>query len=328
MQRHRDDADPEVRQRVAKLLGHYTQARAERAIRRGTLLVTAGNVDLLPDLMRTYQQRDPKHRLHGSLCIVLADLCTREKVFRDHHNLRFHHAFFPERQGDFHALLARPPVYGYRHPKTGEALVRNQSGQCVICPADAEYANDRGLGPESGILLADSLRPSKELASLSRMMMICNGDIQASRLDNALVICDGAVEANFGGSLLIARKGARWKQAGKSREIAPGEPHITDLTSTTNVVSPGKRSFGLIRFFEVADVGLTLDACKITKVVGPLAKAGVKPGDVFTHVDGVAVKDAEALRKALRRRYAILGYGAFTLTRDGKPLTIVAELGE
>ncbi|MFQ3591896.1 MAG: PDZ domain-containing protein [Gemmataceae bacterium] len=49
----------------------------------------------------------------------------------------------------------------------------------------------------------------------------------------------------------------------------------------------------------------------------PLAKAGVKQGDVFTHVDGVAVKDAESLRKALRRHYAILGYGAFTLTREG-----------
>ena len=103
---------------------------------------------------------------------------------------------------------------------------------------------------------------------------------------------------------------------------------ILDKQSLGIVASPTKRPLGLIRFFEVADVGLTLDACKVTKVTGPLAKAGVKPGDVFTHIDGVAVKDAEALRQALRRRYAILGYGAFTLTRDGKPLTVVAELGE
>ena len=328
VQRHRDDADPEVRQRIAKLLAHYTQARAERAIRRGTLLVSAGNVDLMPDLMRTYQEHDPKQRLHGSLCIVLSDLCTREKVFREHLNTRFYRAFFPERRDDIHAVLARPPVYGYRHPKAGEPLERTQTGRCVVCPADAEYANDLGLGPENGILLADSVRPSKEQASLKRMMIICNGDIRASRLDDTLVICDGVVEAPFDFCLLIARGGIRWKQVGNPREIAPGKPNITGRTSTVHVPAPGKRSFGLIRFFEVSDVGLTLDACKITKVVGPLAKAGVKSGDIFTHVDGVAVKDAEALRKALRRRYAILGYGAFTLTREGKPLTVVAELGD
>lgn len=88
VQRHREDADPEVRQRVAKLLVHYTQARAERAIRRGTLLVTAGHVDLLPDLMRTYQPHDPKHRLHGALCVVLADLCKRIPAITHHSGQR------------------------------------------------------------------------------------------------------------------------------------------------------------------------------------------------------------------------------------------------
>jgi S1-C subfamily serine protease len=129
--------------------------------------------------------------------------------------------------------------------------------------------------------------------------------------------------------LLIARKGMISPAADyRDNKMKPGEARILNDESLGIVASPTKRPLGLIRFFEVSDVGLTLDGCKVTKVTGPLAKAGVKVGDVLTHVDGVAVKDAEALRKALRRRYAILGFGAFTLTREGKPLTVVAELGE
>jgi hypothetical protein len=327
VQRHCDVADPEVRQRIGKLLAHYAQARAERAIRRGTLLVAAGNVDLMPDLMRTYQPYDPRHRLHGALCLVLSDLSVREKAIRGQPIIRFENLFFPDALGNsVRALLARPPVLGYHHSKIGETLTRDQSGKCVICPADARVDRERGI--EECILLADSVLPKEGQGRLDSVVVVSNGDIRHNNLDRTFIICDGTVESAPRHSLLIARKGIRWKQAGTLREIAPGKPELTRDESTVHVVPPGKRSFGLVRFFEVSDVGLTLDACKVTKVIGPLAKAGVKPGDIFTHVDGVAVKDAEALRKALRRRYAILGYGAFTLTRDGRPLSVVAELGE
>mgnify|MGYP002778614160 CR=1 FL=1 len=152
-----------------------------------------------------------------------------------------------------------------------------------------------------------------------------------SKIEECVVFADGIIqtEQRTCGCLLIARSGLDVPASAYRRcKIQPGEGLILDKQSLGIVASPTKRPLGLIRFFEVADVGLTLDACKVSNVVGPLAKAGVQSGDVFTHVDGVAVKDAEALRKALRRRYAILGFGAFTLTRDGKPLTVVAELGE
>jgi hypothetical protein len=327
--RHREDADPEVRQRVAKLLAHYSQARAERAIRRGTLLVAAGNVDLLPDLMRTYQPHDPKHRLHGALCVVLSTLVTRDKAMFEHRNIRKSHFFHDvEPRLSASTILLRPPMYGYRTMKPDALLDGSHLGSCVICEGNVRYPNPNGVS--SGILLADGLRPAEGLNEVNSLVAIVNGDIHARNIKGCLVICDGTAHGYQVHTLTIARRGIRWKYGPKAVDIAAGEPErlFYEECSVAHVPASGKRSFGLIRFFEVSDAGLTLDACKVTKVAGPLAKAGVKPGDVFTHVDDVAVKDAEALRKVLRRRYAILGYGAFSLLREGKPLTIVAELGE
>jgi hypothetical protein len=332
VQRHREDADPEIRQRVGKLLAHYAQARAERAIRRGTLLVAAGHVDLLPDLMRNFQPHDPKHRLHGSLCVALSTLVMRDKAMFDHRNIHgYDFIYDDERRLGPRTILRRPPLYGYRTRKPDEVLNKSHTGSCVICEAEVQYSAEEGVS--GGLLLADGLRPTKKIERMERIsnvVAIINGDIQVPNITGSLVICDGVMQGDQGHTLAIARKGIRWKYGPRTVDVATGEPerYLFMECCSIHVPAPGKRSFGLIRFFEVADVGLTLDACKVTKVSGPLAKAGVQPGDVFTHVDGVAVKDAEALRKALRRRYAILGYGAFTLTREGRPLTVVAELGE
>jgi hypothetical protein len=185
---------------------------------------------------------------------------------------------------------------------------------------------------ESVVAGREIVQSDRVSARFEGCVVVSGGDfLYHRRLEGCVVFADGMIqtEQRTYGCLLIARGGVDVEESAyRRRTIPPGEAWILDEQSLGIVASPTKRPLGLVRFFEVADVGLTLDACKVTKVIGPLAKAGVQSGDMFTHVDGVAVKDAEALRKALRRRYAILGYGAFTLTRDGKPLTVVAELGE
>jgi hypothetical protein len=208
-----------------------------------------------------------------------------------------------------------------------------------LWPEGIAYAQLCGRVVNVPVAAEDSLlagreivRPDRISVRIKRCVIISGGDfLYQDPMQESIAVADGIIriEQNPHKCLLIARKGLDVPALGYRRcKIQPGEGLILDKQSLGIVASPTKRPLGLIRFFEVSDVGLTLDALKVTKVAGPLAKAGVKPGDVFTHVDGIAVKDAEALRKALRRRYAILGYGAFTLTRDGKSLTVVAELGD
>ncbi|MBY0228567.1 MAG: hypothetical protein K2W96_04725 [Gemmataceae bacterium] len=66
---------------------------------------------------------------------------------------------------------------------------------------------------------------------------------------------------------------------------------------------------------------------KAVAAAGPLANR-VRNGDVFVSVDGVAVKDADGLRRALRKRFAIGGVGRFVVRRGGEEVAVRAVLGE
>jgi hypothetical protein len=227
--------------------------------------------------------------------------------------------------GDSAALFRMPSPFVFRHIRNG--YFRQSLNEIEVLILSGDAYSDGGF--EYRILLAESLHSPKGYDSFEYLICIATGGIKARYVTDSILICDDLEPATLRSSLCIARRSLQYRNRRMNHIVDPGDPiYLREDRSTVHVVPPGKRSFGLVRFFEVSDVGLTLDACKVTKVSGPLAKAGVQPGDVFTHIDGVALKDAEALRKALRRRYAILGYGAFTLTREGRPLTVVAELGE
>jgi hypothetical protein len=71
----------DLKKRIETIVRDLARQRAERAIRRGTLLVTSVRADLHPDLMRTFQERDPKHLLLGAFVLMMANLSTREKPF-------------------------------------------------------------------------------------------------------------------------------------------------------------------------------------------------------------------------------------------------------
>jgi hypothetical protein len=275
--------------------------------------------------MRTFQEHDPKHLLHGAFVLMIADLSTREKAFAGRGQYKPRGFLFRQGGAEGYHQFAVPVPFHFRHIKGGFYRQTRDIVEVVICSGDA-FTRDK---LHDGIILCDSLDYPDCPKHLHDLIGIVNGPVSTGPCNDSVLICDELQMMGTKDSICIARQAMRFRSWERKREIDRGEPlHLRDVRATLHVVPPGKRSFGLIRFFEVSDVGLTLDGCKVTKVAGPLAKAGVQTGDVFTHADGVAVKDAEALRKALRRRYAILGYGAFTLTREGKPLTVVAELGD
>ena len=319
------DGDADLKKRIETIVRDLARQRAERAIRRGTLLLTSGRADLHPDLMRTFQERDPKHLLHGAFVLMMADLSTREKALAGKGRYKPQGHVFPLGGAAGYHRFGSPVPYHFRHIKGGFFQQTRGIVEVLICSGDAHTREKL----QDTIVLCDTLAYPDSPQRLHDLVAIVNGPLRAGACADSIVICDEMLGMWAGDSICIARRSIHLKRRTGDRKIEAGDPvYNPSDRSSFHVPAPGKRSFGLIRFFEVRDVGLTLDACKVTKVTGPLAKAGVKSGDMFTHVDGVAVKDAEALRKALRRRYAILGYGAFSLLREGKPLTVVAELDE
>jgi len=89
--------------------------------------------------------------------------------------------------------------------------------------------------------------------------------------------------------------------------------------------SPTRRS-AMIRFFEVADIGIGLaddDEPRVTSMEAnsPLAKAGLKLGDVIVAIDGTNVDNASAARRNLRRSFVRCG-AEVSVNRDGKPVSL------
>jgi len=332
----RQGDDLEVRQRADKILPVLYRLRYERVIRSRTQAIVAGRVDLVPDLLEFTHPHDRGEQITGALAILTSDAVLRGKAQRgDFRQIRSEEpALWTYERPLPNPLEANRPVRGRHYFLADEVSV-----DIKLWPEGVMHAQLCGRFVNVPLVVRDSLlvareevRPERSSAAVKGCVIVSGGNIRyCNQVDSSIVFADGIIrlEEKSVGCLLIARSGLDVPELGYRRcKIQPGEGLILDKQSLGIVASPTKRPLGLIRFFEVADVGLTLDACKVTKVTGPLAKAGVQSGDVFTHVDGVAVKDAEVIRKALRRRYAILGYGAFTLSREGKSLTIVAELGE
>ena len=80
----------------------------------------------------------------------------------------------------------------------------------------------------------------------------------------------------------------------------------------------------VIRFFEVADLGLNVLAREGSVGVAyvedgtPLATAGLRVGDHVLAVNGIDVSDLQDLRRQLRRAF-VLGGAELSVLRDGNP---------
>ena len=136
-----------------------------------------------------------------------------------------------------------------------------------------------------------------------------------------------------GSSIIISRKAIQEQRLGgafstvysscgkiKSRPSSPGF-HLEEKA---------RRPLGIVRFFELADVGLSLDALSVQTIapLSRLGRAGLLKGDRFVSIDGTEAKDAEAVRRLLRKRFALGGVGTFVVKRDGKMVTLRARLAD
>jgi len=80
---------------------------------------------------------------------------------------------------------------------------------------------------------------------------------------------------------------------------------------------------GLVRFFEIGDMGIEVsadtEAVRLEKLItaSPLAKAGLRVGDLITSIDGKKTPTADTLRRQLRRAF-VTQEANVTVRREGK----------
>jgi hypothetical protein len=143
----------------------------------------------------------------------------------------------------------------------------------------------------------------------------------SSRLLRSVILTGGTVDIGEGCELI------------DSTIIAGGKVSIPKSATVKNCrIEQGvKNPTAPFSFFELADVGLSLDKPAAAdaglpvadvKPDTPFGKAGVKKGDVLLAIDDQKVGDAEAFRVTLRKAVVQQGDALMTVSRGGKTLDL------
>lgn len=319
----RKSSNLELQRRASRIIKIIEKRMFKAAIQKLESRLADGRFDLIPDFQLYWAKNDSQLLGFQLISKACAKLVNRPQVIESP---------IDKNASSSSRFLIDPFPFQQNHPQ----LLWSVKNEAITMPDGLMLVSAKKIVSPKEVYAIGVFSVSDGFESkgnLSQTCLISNGDVTLhSAAFRCVMICDGTIT--------LAGSANRCVVIARNIQVSGAAVGSTFASSNTikqgMFIKPGanrlypnsKHPLGLVRFFEVADVGLTLEGLKVTKVTGPLATAGMKPGDVFTHVDGVAVADGEALRKALRRRYAILGYGAFQVQRDGKPLTFVAELDE
>jgi len=163
---------------------------------------------------------------------------------------------------------------------------------------------------------------------LYHSLVVTDGDIRLRHANNSVVIARGNIRiAELTGAKcnLSLHAGGRVhiESLVHNGRRAPFNGR-TNLLEGTEIKEGVRTSLGFVRFFEISDVGIEVrgdGAPKLEKLLAdsPMAKAGLKPGDVILAIDDCKVGDCDAVRRMLRRAF-VLGGGVLTISRDGGTL--------
>jgi hypothetical protein len=183
-------------------------------------------------------------------------------------------------------------------------------------------------------------------------LFVCSGAVQAQRihiaalfaggpvevqrqLTSSVVVCDGdiTVRGLAGDCLIVARGkvtlqqphevGSCWIVSGKDIVMSKKTRPIQCVLSEND-----PRPLGFIRFFEVSQAGIEVEAAKggvrvkAAAAGKPFARAGLAAGDVITAVNGAAAGDPESFRRLLRHHLVREEEITLRVLRGDKALTL------
>jgi S1-C subfamily serine protease len=150
-------------------------------------------------------------------------------------------------------------------------------------------------------------------------------------VDYCLIVSDGDVAVlTVSDSLILARGKVTCLNALDCRIVSGQTVTIKGNKKGTTVTENESVPLGLVKFFEPSSEGLTVEPAKggvrlkATEAGKPYAKAGLKPGDVITAVNGKPVDSPESFRQAFRRALAEGDKASFRVRRGDKTLELRA----
>ncbi|MBY0231079.1 MAG: hypothetical protein K2W96_17480 [Gemmataceae bacterium] len=319
----RKSPDAEVRRRAESAHRRLVSMLAKRGLDRVVPLVAAGRLDLLPEAAREWGAHDPQDRLFKAAAFAAERLALRGWPLMKTKVRLTSMPTFPAR--DLRKLLASP-----RHVRANADKIEGDGFRLSFAIGGTMLAPK--VSTKSIVLLTGGYQaPPSSLVSYS--IIIANGDVSlAGDVSSALVVSDGQVSLGDKtvASIVVGRRGVYEYGLGVGGCVLSSCRSVTHGIASKDFhkEEDAKRPLGYVRFFDVADVGLAVDSLAVKSVapLSRLARAGLRKGDQFATVDGIAIRDSEELRGFLRKRFALGGTGVFVVERDGKQVTLRARL--
>jgi hypothetical protein len=175
---------------------------------------------------------------------------------------------------------------------------------------------------------------------VSESLVLATGDLTIkNELIGSEVVCDGDVTIgdHVEWSTVVARGDIRVGTQVCSAELVAGgvvvvgQPRENDARRVNVIREREPRALGWVRFFELADVGVSARAAGGDVAVAAVAagsagaRAGLRAGDVVLEAGGRRPADADGLRRALRDALAA-GDAAVRVKRGAEALTVRVAL--
>lgn len=177
--------------------------------------------------------------------------------------------------------------------------------------------------------------------NISESIILSNTHVSCGdAFTTAIVVCDGDVDVvnNVHHSLIVARGNIRVGgfishsiliAGGK---VTIGKPRQRSPRERTEIQENVRRPLDFVTFFEFSQVGVEVVAAdggvRVTGLTAgqPLAKAGVRKGDLIAKVGKDVVRTPEDLRRQLRDASATKGEAVLTVHRDGQTVDLRVTL--
>jgi hypothetical protein len=309
--------DHEIARRAEQILEEMRRRQEPRTLARLKAHGKDGEVDRAVELFAGRPRWDDEPAGWQVLSGLAADLIDRGRKELGRNTVPTPNDFLPAGNFDrfvklFHTMNLVGPVVS---PHTEQRRQRKPGGQVVGFVVRGQNLVLEHSSPEYPGLLAatGSFRGRRLLNSV----LYANGSVAIGDITCSVVVCDGDLKAGrIWNSLVIARgdvRGTGSYSVGDSLVITSGRFHLDkygQVWKDVKVLERQAAPLGFVKFFDPAREGVEVEAGRLgarVKAVAdgkPLARAGLRAGDVVTAVDGTPVSTPDSFRRLLRKGFA------------------------
>jgi hypothetical protein len=335
-------ADKDTARRAADLLAPDEKQRQEVVAKAIDVCVRDGRIDLLTEWHQYWKPAKEEdlwpvgQRAAKAGMDLLAKSCSKEGWGRVEKRLALqaslktssHNGPYPDRFESFKgAWLIRTDRLDGRAHESEIINFASVGGPAKLSRADGRYlvlgpvegsidyafvACDGGIGDRNGVLRArDSV-------------VVCRSNVTAVMVIDSVLLVDGDIDLTRAGedggirNSLIRATGEIRMPKGRKPENCTIEARVKDATSP-------------YKFFELADVGLSVVAAKEGVVVAgvkpdtPFGNSGLQKGDIIRAIDDAPAGHSELFRKQVRRAMVVQGDCLLTVARGDKTLDLAVH---